>query len=167
MFKLETFGVEAAVVRTEIIHLNSTVNADGLATCKGRELICHEGKPVAIREKIFKILSQAHRQCQHGGRDKTSAQVRRIYSWCVFPPVDAAWDSIADRIVKGAERAHFSFRQNLPNLSIATRGSAASAQLAEGFAPRDNGTFSGGTSAPHAQAGCRRPGAFVTCENTG
>ncbi|RAL07327.1 integrase zinc binding domain-containing protein [Aspergillus homomorphus CBS 101889] len=44
-------------------------------------LICHEGKPVAIREKLFKILTRAHQQCQHGGRDKTSAQVRQIYSW--------------------------------------------------------------------------------------
>ncbi|KAJ5562271.1 hypothetical protein N7461_001032 [Penicillium sp. DV-2018c] len=46
-----------------------------------RKMICHEGKPVAIREKLFKILIKAHQQCQHGGRDKTSAQVRRIYSW--------------------------------------------------------------------------------------
>ncbi|KAJ5105131.1 hypothetical protein NUU61_002478 [Penicillium alfredii] len=46
-----------------------------------RKMICHEGKPVAIREKLFKILTKAHQQCQHGGRDKTSAQVRRIYSW--------------------------------------------------------------------------------------
>jgi hypothetical protein len=46
-------------------------------------MICHEGKPVAIREKLFKILTKAHQQCQHGGRDKTSAQVRQIYSWYV------------------------------------------------------------------------------------
>ncbi|KAL2863452.1 integrase zinc binding domain-containing protein [Aspergillus lucknowensis] len=45
------------------------------------KMICHEGKPVAIREKLFKILTKAHQQCQHGGRDKTSAQVRQIYSW--------------------------------------------------------------------------------------
>ncbi|KAI2794282.1 hypothetical protein POX_a00874 [Penicillium oxalicum] len=51
----------------------------GNDTC--RKMICHEGKPVAIREKLFKILTRAHQQCQHGGRDKTSAQVRRIYSW--------------------------------------------------------------------------------------
>lgn len=43
--------------------------------------ICHEGKPVAIREKLFKILVKAHMKCQHGGRDKTSTQVRRVYSW--------------------------------------------------------------------------------------
>ncbi|EEH16898.2 hypothetical protein PABG_06985 [Paracoccidioides brasiliensis Pb03] len=50
-----------------------------------KRLICHEGKPVAIREKLFKILTKAHQQCQHGGRDKTSAQVRRLYSWYVVP----------------------------------------------------------------------------------
>ncbi|KAJ5813880.1 uncharacterized protein N7503_000630 [Penicillium pulvis] len=53
----------------------------GIGTADCRKMICHEGKPVAIREKLFKILTQAHKQCQHGGRDKTSAQVRRIYSW--------------------------------------------------------------------------------------
>ncbi|RMZ83389.1 hypothetical protein DV737_g1728, partial [Chaetothyriales sp. CBS 132003] len=46
-----------------------------------KKKICHEGKPVAVREKLFKILTRAHRACQHGGRDKTSAQVRRVYSW--------------------------------------------------------------------------------------
>ncbi|KAJ5495603.1 hypothetical protein N7539_000719 [Penicillium diatomitis] len=60
MFKLQTVGI-------------------GNTDC--RKMICHEGKPVAIREKLFKILTRAHQQCQHGGRDKTSAQVRRIYSW--------------------------------------------------------------------------------------
>ncbi|KAJ5134089.1 hypothetical protein N7526_005454 [Penicillium atrosanguineum] len=53
----------------------------GMGTADCRKMICHEGKPVAIREKLFKILTKAHQQCQHGGRDKTSAQVRRIYSW--------------------------------------------------------------------------------------
>ncbi|QKX64338.1 uncharacterized protein TRUGW13939_11512 [Talaromyces rugulosus] len=46
-----------------------------------KKLIHHEGKPVAIREKLFKILTQAHQQCQHGGRDKTSTNVRQKYSW--------------------------------------------------------------------------------------
>jgi hypothetical protein len=50
-------------------------------TCK--KTICHENKPVAVREKLFKILTRAHKACHHGGRDKTSAQVRRVYSWCV------------------------------------------------------------------------------------
>lgn len=36
------------------------------------------------------ILIRAHSDCQHGGRDKTSAQVRQRYSWWVpsLPPVD-------------------------------------------------------------------------------
>ncbi|KAJ5775967.1 uncharacterized protein N7511_000978 [Penicillium nucicola] len=57
------------------------LQAMGTGTPDCRKMICHEGKPVAIREKLFKILTKAHQQCQHGGRDKTSAQVRRIYSW--------------------------------------------------------------------------------------
>lgn len=60
MFKLQIVGIESS-------------------NCK--KIICHEGKPVAIREKLFKILTRAHQQCQHGGRDKTSARVRQIYSW--------------------------------------------------------------------------------------
>ncbi|KZF20664.1 hypothetical protein L228DRAFT_240435 [Xylona heveae TC161] len=44
-------------------------------------LVCHEGKPVAVRERLFQILTKAHADCQHGGRDKTSGQVRRYYSW--------------------------------------------------------------------------------------
>ena len=31
------------------------------------------------------ILIRAHSDCQHGGRDKTSAQVRQRYSWWVLP----------------------------------------------------------------------------------
>ncbi|PTU20955.1 hypothetical protein P175DRAFT_0458907 [Aspergillus ochraceoroseus IBT 24754] len=57
------------------------LQAVGGGTSKGAKMICHEGKPVAIREKLFKILTKAHQQCQHGGRDKTSAQVRQVYSW--------------------------------------------------------------------------------------
>ncbi|PYH72516.1 integrase zinc binding domain-containing protein [Aspergillus vadensis CBS 113365] len=53
----------------------------GTGTSDCTKMICHEGKPVAIREKLFKILTRAHQQCQHGGRDKTSARVRQIYSW--------------------------------------------------------------------------------------
>ncbi|KAJ5619562.1 hypothetical protein N7510_003546 [Penicillium lagena] len=55
-----------------------------------RKMICHEGKPVAIREKLFKILTKAHQLCQHGGRDKTSAQ--------------------------GSQGAHLSLCENLPNM---------------------------------------------------
>ena len=46
-------------------------------------MVCHEGKQVAVKEKLFMILIRAHSDCQHGGRDKTSAQVRQRYSWWV------------------------------------------------------------------------------------
>ncbi|KAI7906288.1 uncharacterized protein BX663DRAFT_427483 [Cokeromyces recurvatus] len=46
-----------------------------------RQVICHDGKPVAMREQIYSILVRAHTEAHHGGRDKTSALVRRRYSW--------------------------------------------------------------------------------------
>ena len=48
---------------------------------KGQGIVCHEGKPVAVREQLYDVLISAHGQASHGGRDKTSAQVRRYYSW--------------------------------------------------------------------------------------
>ncbi|KAI9271293.1 hypothetical protein BY458DRAFT_555668 [Sporodiniella umbellata] len=45
------------------------------------ETVCHDNKPVATKEQIYDILVRAHREAHHGGRDKTSALVRRRYSW--------------------------------------------------------------------------------------
>ncbi|KAI8085109.1 uncharacterized protein BX664DRAFT_235867, partial [Halteromyces radiatus] len=45
------------------------------------DIICHDNKPVAIKEQIYDILVRAHRDAHHGGRDKTSALVRRKFSW--------------------------------------------------------------------------------------
>ncbi|PGH10969.1 hypothetical protein AJ80_07326 [Polytolypa hystricis UAMH7299] len=73
-------AVESAQFRFWVKKMFKLEPNDG-RTPDSRRLICHEGKPVAIREKLFKILTRAHQQCQHGGRDKTSAQVRKIYSW--------------------------------------------------------------------------------------
>ncbi|KAK4683505.1 hypothetical protein P7C73_g6746, partial [Tremellales sp. Uapishka_1] len=44
-------------------------------------IVCHEKKPVAVKEQIFEVLVHCHGQAGHGGRDKTSFQVRRYYSW--------------------------------------------------------------------------------------
>ncbi|KAH0602299.1 uncharacterized protein H6S33_009817 [Morchella sextelata] len=38
------------------------------------DVVCHEGKPVAVREDLYHVLTTSHGQAQHGGRDKTSAQ---------------------------------------------------------------------------------------------
>ncbi|EXJ93560.1 hypothetical protein A1O1_01952 [Capronia coronata CBS 617.96] len=75
----KTTSIESAQFRFWVKKMFTLQPPDG----KAPELrkICHEGKPVAVREKLFKILTKAHKQCQHGGRDKTSAQVRRVYSW--------------------------------------------------------------------------------------
>ncbi|ORY96579.1 hypothetical protein BCR43DRAFT_547874 [Syncephalastrum racemosum] len=47
----------------------------------GMDVVCHDSKPVAMREEIYSILVRAHKEANHGGRDKTSALVRRRYSW--------------------------------------------------------------------------------------
>lgn len=41
----------------------------------GDNVICHELKPVAVKEQIYEVLCHCHQQAGHGGRDKTSAQV--------------------------------------------------------------------------------------------
>ncbi|CEJ00629.1 hypothetical protein RMCBS344292_14681 [Rhizopus microsporus] len=45
------------------------------------DVVCHDNKPVATKEQIYDILVKAHREAHHGGRDKTSALVRKRYSW--------------------------------------------------------------------------------------
>jgi hypothetical protein len=42
------------------------------------DIICHDSKPVAIKEHIYDILVRAHREAHHGGRDKTSALVKFV-----------------------------------------------------------------------------------------
>lgn len=46
-----------------------------------RQIVCHDGKPVAMREQIYGILVRAHREAHHGGRDKTSALVSAFNSF--------------------------------------------------------------------------------------
>ncbi|KAI9498167.1 hypothetical protein BDB00DRAFT_801408 [Zychaea mexicana] len=42
------------------------------------DLVCHDSKPVAMKEQIYSILVRAHREAHHGGRDKTSALVKLL-----------------------------------------------------------------------------------------
>ena len=46
-----------------------------------RECVMRGDKPVAVREKLYQVLTTAHCVVQHGGRDKTSTRVRADYSW--------------------------------------------------------------------------------------
>lgn len=52
------------------------------------DLVCHDNKPVAMREQIYDILVSAHKEAHHGGRDKTSAIVsvivKEIHDACVI-----------------------------------------------------------------------------------
>lgn len=52
-----------------------------LVTTAHAQVVIHENRPVAVKEQIYDVLVQCHAQCSHGGRDKTSNQVRRYYSW--------------------------------------------------------------------------------------
>lgn len=76
MFAILTVPQSTSTV-SDLVVMNGTTLTDD----KENRKICHENKPIAVREKLFKILTRAHQKCQHGGRDKTSAQVRKVYSW--------------------------------------------------------------------------------------
>ncbi|OJD09920.1 hypothetical protein AJ78_08858 [Emergomyces pasteurianus Ep9510] len=49
---------------------------------------CRDEKPIGIREKLFKILTTAHRKCEHGDQKATSVEVNRLYSWI---PEELIW----------------------------------------------------------------------------
>ncbi|GAA5992344.1 hypothetical protein JCM5350_002223 [Sporobolomyces pararoseus] len=52
-----------------------------LVTTPHANLVAHENRPVAVKDQIYHILVGCHGDTNHSGRDKTSAQVRRYYSW--------------------------------------------------------------------------------------
>jgi len=52
-----------------------------LSTLEGQSVVLHERKPVGVRESLYEILITAHMHCRHGGRDKTSGEVRKFWSW--------------------------------------------------------------------------------------
>jgi len=47
-----------------------------LSTTETHHIVCHGGKPVATKECLYDVLVYCHRKSSHGGRDKTSAEVR-------------------------------------------------------------------------------------------
>ncbi|KAG9324006.1 hypothetical protein KVV02_003485 [Mortierella alpina] len=52
-----------------------------MSTTETHHVVCHAGKPVATKECLYDVLVYCHRKSSHGGRDKTSAEVRLHYSW--------------------------------------------------------------------------------------
>ncbi|KAI0655677.1 hypothetical protein C8Q70DRAFT_409513 [Cubamyces menziesii] len=44
-------------------------------------VVIHGGKEVAIKEDIYDILCECHRRVDHGGRDRTAAELRERYTW--------------------------------------------------------------------------------------
>lgn len=46
-----------------------------LVSTQVAHIVIHENKPVAVKEQLYDVLVQCHGQANHGGRDKTAAQV--------------------------------------------------------------------------------------------
>jgi hypothetical protein len=46
-----------------------------LVSTQVAHIVIHEEKPVAVKEQLYDVLVQCHGQANHGGRDKTAAQV--------------------------------------------------------------------------------------------
>ncbi|KAH9856195.1 hypothetical protein C2E23DRAFT_810502 [Lenzites betulinus] len=55
---------------------NGRVSRNGSA-----RVLIHGGKRVAVKEMIFEILCFCHNRADHGGRDRTAAEVRKRYTW--------------------------------------------------------------------------------------
>lgn len=51
-----------------------------LVSTQVAHIVIHENKPVAVKEQLYDVLVQCHGQANHGGRDKTAAQVRHPLS---------------------------------------------------------------------------------------
>ncbi|KIP06766.1 hypothetical protein PHLGIDRAFT_72197, partial [Phlebiopsis gigantea 11061_1 CR5-6] len=45
------------------------------------QVILHEGRPLAVKEQVYDILSYYHVLTGHAGRDRTMAEVKKSYSW--------------------------------------------------------------------------------------
>ena len=50
-----------------------------LVSTQVAHIVIHENKPVAVKEQLYDVLVQCHGQANHGGRDKTAAQVRPLF----------------------------------------------------------------------------------------
>ncbi|KAI0798176.1 hypothetical protein C8Q75DRAFT_688874, partial [Abortiporus biennis] len=46
-----------------------------------KPVVLHNGVPVAVKSQIYDILCFCHNVTNHGGRDRTTAEVHRHYSW--------------------------------------------------------------------------------------
>ena len=53
-----------------------------LVTTQVAHIVIHDNKPVAVKEQLYDVLVQCHGQANHGGRDKTAAQVPPPFVLC-------------------------------------------------------------------------------------
>jgi hypothetical protein len=52
-----------------------------LENLNGEDVITHEDRPVAVKEQIYQVIRHCHREAEHGGRDRTCAEIKKYYSW--------------------------------------------------------------------------------------
>jgi len=55
-----------------------------LVSTQVAHIVIHENKPVAVKEQLYDVLVQCHGQANHGGRDKTAAQVYLFNFSCLM-----------------------------------------------------------------------------------
>jgi hypothetical protein len=72
-------------------------------------IVIHENKPVAVKEQLYEVLVQCHGQANHGGRDKTAAQV---YLFLLF-----VLSTGSQILFMGSERTHCKVCQGLSYMS--------------------------------------------------
>lgn len=79
-----------------------------LVTTQVAHIVIHDNKPVAVKEQLYDVLVQCHGQANHGGRDKTAAQVSlRIYFDLYLGQ---------EVLFVGSERTHCEVRQGVSQL---------------------------------------------------
>ncbi|KAI0776659.1 hypothetical protein BD413DRAFT_610268 [Trametes elegans] len=44
-------------------------------------VVIHDGKRIAVKERIYDIIAFYHARVDHGGRDKTAQEIRKRYTW--------------------------------------------------------------------------------------
>jgi hypothetical protein len=79
-----------------------------VVTTQVAHIVIHENKPVAVKEQLYEVLVQCHGQANHGGRDKTAAQVQFL---CLYRLTTGS-----QVLFVGAKGAYCEIRQRLSKL---------------------------------------------------
>ena len=74
-----------------------------LVSTQVAHIVIHENKPVAVKEQLYDVLVQCHGQANHGGRDKTAAQV--ILAPPLFRFYLLTWGFRFANFIRGCQRS--------------------------------------------------------------